>query len=198
MTHPTDWPPAFTRTTIPHVEQVNGVYPVLEGVRQGRDNLMGGYGYLEWSAAGDAWHEGIDLNSRGGGDADLGALVVAPLGGVVTFAEWWDGRRSGFGSHLALWMDDPKAAAALLPPRRPPQHHLGRGRAAGGGRPGVGDVREVRSATVRPRPHRPVARGAPGGLGVLADGVEQGVGAGAHAGPAELVLGQRGASRAGP
>jgi hypothetical protein len=111
MTHPTDLPPAFTPTSIPTGGSVEGVYPVLEGVQAG-NVLMGGYGYLQWSDAGGCWHEALDLNSMGGGDADLGARVVAPLGGIVTDVLWWDGVSQGFGNHLAMWIDDPQAADA--------------------------------------------------------------------------------------
>ena len=115
--HPIEPPPAFTRTTLPagpDVAQVNGVYVVLQGVTPGAGAarvLMGGYGYLEWSTAGGAWHEGLDLNSLGAGDADLGATVVAPLDGIVTDVLRWDGRSQGFGNHLALWLDDPRASS---------------------------------------------------------------------------------------
>lgn len=106
MTHPTQAPPVQATTTIP-VGQVNGVYSVLQGLQPG-NILMGGWGYLTWT--GSVYHEALDLNSMGGGDADLGALVVAPLAGVVTFAEQWDGWQDGFGTHLALLIDDPQAA----------------------------------------------------------------------------------------
>ena len=61
--------------------------------------------------AGRRIHEGLDLNSMGAGDADLGALVVAPLAGVVTFVGRWDAASAGFGTHLAVFLDDPRAAA---------------------------------------------------------------------------------------
>ena len=112
MTHPTEWPPAFTPTTIPAVAHVNGVYVVLQGVVPGSGRgavLMGGYGYLERQRDG-VTHEGLDLNSMGAGDADLGALVVAPVAGVVTFVGLWDQRSAGFGTHLAVWLDDPRAS----------------------------------------------------------------------------------------
>ena len=113
VTHPTDLPPAFTPTTLPAVDQVSGVFVVLQGVTAGSGEaavLMGGYSYLQWSSAGNAYHEAIDANSMGGGDSDLGALVVAPLDGVVTFVQWWDGHSSGFGTHLAMAIDDARAA----------------------------------------------------------------------------------------
>lgn len=113
MTHPTDPPPTFAPTTIPAVDQVSGVYVVLQGVTAGSGEaavLMGGYQYLQWSSAGNAYHEAIDANSMGGGDADLGAAVVAPVGGVVTDVLWWGGVSSGFGNHLAVWLDAPEAS----------------------------------------------------------------------------------------
>jgi murein DD-endopeptidase MepM/ murein hydrolase activator NlpD len=113
MSHPTAMPPAFTPTTLPAVDQVSGVYVVLQGVAAGSGEaavLMGGYQYLQWSDAGNAVHEAVDLNSMGGGDSDLGAAVVAPLGGIVTDVLWWSGASQGFGNHLALYVDDVRAA----------------------------------------------------------------------------------------
>jgi len=113
VTHPTDLPPAFTPTSIPAVDQVSGVYVVLQGVTAGSGEgavLMGGYQYLQWSDAGGCFHEAIDANSMGGGDADLGAAVVAPLDGIVTDVLWWNGSSQGFGNHLALYVDDARAA----------------------------------------------------------------------------------------
>jgi murein DD-endopeptidase MepM/ murein hydrolase activator NlpD len=98
--------PAATSLVVP---QVNGVYAVLQGL-SGGNPLLGGYGYLEWSALGGAYHEGMDLNSLGGGDADLGALVVAPVAGRVQFVGYWDGRSTGFGNHAAVWLDAAAAA----------------------------------------------------------------------------------------
>jgi hypothetical protein len=102
-------PAVQTRTSIPSNASINGVFAVLQGVKA-NDPLMGGYGYLQWSNAGNAWHEGLDLNSMGGGNADLGANVVAPLDGEVTFTGHWDGWTNGFGNHVAMWIDDPRAA----------------------------------------------------------------------------------------
>jgi murein DD-endopeptidase MepM/ murein hydrolase activator NlpD len=114
VSHPSALPPAFTPTTIPAVAQVNGIYVVLQGVIPGSGAarvLMGGFGYLELQRDG-VTHEGLDLNSMGGGNADLGALVVAPVAGVVTFVGYWDQRSTGFGNHLAVWLDDPRASQA--------------------------------------------------------------------------------------
>lgn len=102
-------PTIQVQTDIPGNANINGVYSVLQGVQAG-NALMGGYGYLVWSDAGGCWHEALDLNSMGGGDADLGARVVAPVGGLVTDVLWWDGVSQGFGNHLAVFLDDPKAA----------------------------------------------------------------------------------------
>jgi len=96
-------------TSIPANANRNGVYAILQDV-QAADPLLGGYGYLQWSDAGGCWHEALDLNSMGGGDADLGATVVTPLDGVVTFVEHWNGYSTGFGSHVAVWIDDVRAA----------------------------------------------------------------------------------------
>ena len=103
-------PAIQTATILPGNGSINGVYLVLQGLTE--DYLLGGYGYLQWSSAGNAWHEAVDLNSMGGGDADWGASVVAPLDGVVTFVERWDGCSTGFGTHVALWIGDPRAAPA--------------------------------------------------------------------------------------
>jgi hypothetical protein len=86
---------------------VSGVYPVLQGIQAGNP-LMGGWGYLQWT--GEVYHEALDLNSMGGGDADLGALVVAPLDGFVTDVMAWGGVSTGFGNHLAMYIDDERAA----------------------------------------------------------------------------------------
>lgn len=109
VAHPVEAPPVQAPTTIPSVPHVSGVYAVLQALTPGNP-LMGGYGYLAWSDAGGCYHEAVDLNSMGGGDSDLGAWVVAPLDGVVTFAQLWDGWTNGFGSHVAILVDDPRAA----------------------------------------------------------------------------------------
>jgi hypothetical protein len=103
-------PAVQVATTIPSVPHVNGVYAVLQALQSGNP-LMGGYGYLQWSDAGGCWHEAADLNSMGGGDADLGAAVVTPLDGLVTDVMWWNGAM-GFGNHLVVYLDDPRAAPA--------------------------------------------------------------------------------------
>ena len=101
-------PPDVQRaTSIPANAHINGVYAVLYGV-SGTDPLMGGWGYLTVEPDG-VTHEAYDLNSMGGGDADLGVPVVAPLDGVVTFVEHWTGG-TGFGSHVAMWISDERAA----------------------------------------------------------------------------------------
>jgi hypothetical protein len=111
VSHPIEAPPVQAVTTIPSVPQVSGVFAVLQALQAGNP-LMGGYGYLVWSDAGGCFHEAVDLNSMGGGDSDLGAWVVAPLDGVVTFVEHWDGWSNGFGSHVAMLVDDVRAAQA--------------------------------------------------------------------------------------
>lgn len=103
--HPTSLP---RPTATGEVAQVNGVFVVLQGVGGG-DPLLGGWAYLQVEPDG-VTHEAMDLNSLGGGDADLGAAVVAPLDGVVSFVGWWDGWQTGFGNHVAFWVDDARAA----------------------------------------------------------------------------------------
>jgi hypothetical protein len=102
-------PAVQVRTTLPGnspAGNINGVYVVLQGLTT--DYLMGGYGYLQWT--GSVFHEALDLNSMGPGNADLGAAVVTPLDGVVTFVEHWNGWETGFGHHVAVWVDDGRAA----------------------------------------------------------------------------------------
>ena len=101
-------PAVQTATTIPSVPHVAGVYAVLQALTPG-NALMGGYGYLQLQPDG-VTHEALDLNSMGGGDSDLGAWVVTPLDGVVVFTQLWDGWSNGFGSHVAVLVDDPRAA----------------------------------------------------------------------------------------
>jgi hypothetical protein len=88
---------------------VNGVYAVLQALQPGNP-LMGGYGYLTWT--GSVYHEAYDLNSMGGGMADLGAAVVAPVDGLVTDVMPWDRVSGGFGNHVAVYLDSPVAAPA--------------------------------------------------------------------------------------
>ena len=76
-------------------------YP-LDGAEDG-NVLDGGYDWLDWSPEGGAYHPGLDLNAGAGGDADLGRLIVASAPGVVRFAERWDGRAAGYGTHL--WIE---------------------------------------------------------------------------------------------
>ena len=193
MTHPTDLPPSFQPTTLPAVDQVSGVFVVLQGVTAGSGEasvLMGGYAYLQWSDAGGCFHEAIDANSMGGGDADLGALVVAPLDGVVTFVQWWDGRSSGFGTHLAMAVDDARAAEPCY------LHvaHLNTVMVGEGQRVVAGQVLGTCGKSGnQPYAHLHLALWhdvPPGGLELLADGLVAGAGRGGHAGPAGLVLGQ--------
>ena len=77
--------------------------------RAGREPLDGRLG-LPAPGRASVYHEAYDLNSMGGGDSDLGAAVVAPLDCVVTDVLWWDGVSSGFGNHLAVWIDDARAS----------------------------------------------------------------------------------------
>jgi murein DD-endopeptidase MepM/ murein hydrolase activator NlpD len=68
---------------------------------------MGGYAYLDPTDNGQTRHPGVDLNSRGGGDADLGAPVVAAVDGVVEYIRWWDGRSTGYGDYVVLRTESP-------------------------------------------------------------------------------------------
>lgn len=92
------------------VPSANGVYAVLGGL-SAYDPTLGGYLYLQWSSAGGCFHEAVDLNSLGGGSADLGQPVVAPLDGTVVYVGHGDGWGQDFGNHVALYVDDPRAIA---------------------------------------------------------------------------------------
>lgn len=90
------------------VPSTNGVYAIL-GSLSFLDPTMGGYLYLQWSSAGGCYHEALDLNSCGGGDADLGQPVVTPLDGVVVYVGRGDGWGQDFGNHVAVYVDDARA-----------------------------------------------------------------------------------------
>jgi len=65
---------------------------------------QGGYGFLSYTDNGMTRHPGVDLNSQGGCDSDLGGAVVAPLAGVtreVLYAP------SGEGNHVWMELTDP-------------------------------------------------------------------------------------------
>ena len=97
--------------TTPYVvPSCNGVYALL-GAVSAYDPTMGGYVYLQWSSAGGCYHEACDLNSMGGGDSDLGQPVVTPLDGRVVYVGHGDGWGQDFGNHVAVYIDDPRAAA---------------------------------------------------------------------------------------
>ena len=88
---------------------VNGqLYAPLLGI-QPSDVLQGGYAFLDPTDAGATYHPGADLNTPGGCDTDLGAPIVAMLGGVVRAVLVWDGYSSGEGNHLWYEVDDPLA-----------------------------------------------------------------------------------------
>jgi hypothetical protein len=69
--------------------------------------LMGGYGWLDKTDGGATYHPGLDLNSGSGCNADEGALVVAPLAGVVRATLFWNGYSAGEGNHVWVELDDP-------------------------------------------------------------------------------------------
>ena len=73
--------------------------------------LMGGYGWLDptdWSGGvSHTLHCGLDLNSGASCNDDEGAMVVAPLAGIVRQTLAWDGWTAGEGSHVWVELDDP-------------------------------------------------------------------------------------------
>ena len=62
---------------------------------------------LDVTDGGATLHPGLDLNSGGSCDADLGALVVAPLAGVVRQTLYWNGYTAGEGNHVWVELLDP-------------------------------------------------------------------------------------------
>lgn len=88
--------------------QAYGVYAPLAFVRPA-DPTMGGYTWLSLTDGGATYHNGVDLNSLGGGDADLGAPVVAAVGAVVTAVVPWDGWSTGYGNVVVLETADARA-----------------------------------------------------------------------------------------
>lgn len=111
--------------------QVGGIFvPLADCVPS--DALMGGYAYLDRTVDG-VFHPGADLNSRGAGDADLGAPVMAAVDGVVEFVRHWDGRSTGYGTYVVVRTESPYTPETWL------QHcHLDRVLVAGGQRVAAG------------------------------------------------------------
>jgi murein DD-endopeptidase MepM/ murein hydrolase activator NlpD len=68
--------------------------------------LQGGYDWLSKTDGGMTYHPGLDLNTPGGCDSDLGKLVVAPLAGAVRAAIPWDHATPGEGNHIWLELFD--------------------------------------------------------------------------------------------
>jgi hypothetical protein len=84
----------------------NRLFAPLQGLNP-NNILMGGYGWLSSTDGGATLHPGLDLNSGGGCNDDEGALVVAPLAGVVRATLYWNGVTSGEGNHVWVELDDP-------------------------------------------------------------------------------------------
>ena len=83
---------------------MNGrLFAPLQGLNP-NNILMGGYGWLSNTDGGATLHPGLDLNSGNGCNDDLGALVVAPLAGVVRAVLY---APSGEGNHVWVELDDP-------------------------------------------------------------------------------------------
>lgn len=68
--------------------------------------LQGGYDWLSKTDGGMTYHPGLDLNTPGGCDSDLGKLVVAPLAGAVRAAIPWDHVTPGEGNNVWLELFD--------------------------------------------------------------------------------------------
>lgn len=92
--------------------QAYGVYAPLAYVRPA-DPTMGGYTWLSPTdfvgGVPQTLHNGVDLNSLGGGDSDLGVAVVAAVDAVVRAVVPWDGWSTGYGNYVVLETDDPRA-----------------------------------------------------------------------------------------
>lgn len=81
----------------------NRLFAPLQGLNP-NNILMGGYGWLSYTDGGSTLHPGLDLNSGSGCNDDEGALVVAPLAGVVRHTLY---AASGEGNHVWVEIDDP-------------------------------------------------------------------------------------------
>lgn len=79
------------------------LFAPLQGLNP-NDVTQGGYSWLSITDGGATYHPGVDLNSGGSCNADLGALVVAPLAGVVRATLY---AASGEGNHVWVELDDP-------------------------------------------------------------------------------------------
>jgi len=84
----------------------NRLFAPLQGLNP-NNILMGGYGWLSLTDGGATYHPGLDLNSGGSCNDDEGALVVAPLAGVVRQCLYWNGVTAGEGNHVWVEVDDP-------------------------------------------------------------------------------------------
>jgi hypothetical protein len=84
----------------------NRLFAPLQGLAA-NNVLQGGYGWLSITDNGATFHPGLDLNSGGSCNADEGAGVVAPLGGVVRALFHWNGSSYGEGNHVWVELDDP-------------------------------------------------------------------------------------------
>ena len=67
------------------------------------DPYQGGFRFLEETQDGQTLHCGIDLNTPGGPQTDLGAPIACPAPGVIRFRGWWDGVARGEGNHI--WIE---------------------------------------------------------------------------------------------
>ena len=83
----------------------NRLFAPLQGLSP-NDPAQGGFTWLSPTDGGATYHPGIDLNSGGSCNADEGALVVAPLTGVVRSVLY---AAQGEGNHVWLQLDDPCA-----------------------------------------------------------------------------------------
>ena len=93
--------------------QVAGIYAPLAYMSPS-DPLQGGYQWLSPTDGGATRHPGADLNSTApgqtpGGNADLGAPVVAAVDAVVTYVGRWDGWSTGYGDYVVLETTDERA-----------------------------------------------------------------------------------------
>lgn len=92
--------------------QVAGIYAPLQYMSPS-DPTMGGFQWLSVTDGGATLHPAVDLNSLGGGDADLGVGVYAAVDAVVAYVQRWDGYTTGYGNFVVLETADARATPTV-------------------------------------------------------------------------------------
>lgn len=70
-----------------------------------KDPLKGGHNFLDMTDSGVTPHPGVDLNAGGNCGDDAGALVVAPLGGIVRYVGYDNTSTRTVGWHVWIQHD---------------------------------------------------------------------------------------------